>query len=72
MSDAIGALPACGSPGTEDRKSTGVWLDDTPIAMAAHTGGEDNVLWSNEDIAELEFAGEPWLAALACRLDMRL
>jgi hypothetical protein len=72
MSDAIGALPARGLPGTEDTKSVGVWSDDTPIAMAAHTGGEDDTLWSDKDIAESEFAGEPQLAALACCLDMRL
>ncbi len=60
------------SPGMEDTKSAGVWSDDTPIATAVHAGGKDDALGSNKDIAESEIAGKPRLAALACRLDMRL
>jgi hypothetical protein len=74
LSDAISALSACNLPGTEDTKSAGGWLNDTPIAMAVHAGGkdEDDMLGSDKDIVESEFVGEPWLAALARRLDMWL
>jgi hypothetical protein len=68
--DAIEALSAQ-EPGTDDTKSAGVWLDDTPIVVATQAGDDDDALGSNGDIAELEFAQAPRLAVLARRLDMR-
>jgi hypothetical protein len=70
--NAIGALSAHNSPGTEDTESVGVWSDNTPIATAVHAGGKGDALGSNKDLAESEFAGEQWLEVLARHLDMRL
>ncbi len=73
LSEAISALSACNSPAADEMKSAGEWSDDnTSIAKPANIDGDKDNFGFDEDIAEgMEFAGKPWLAALACRLDTR-
>jgi hypothetical protein len=71
LSEAIGVLSACNSPAADETKSAGEWSDnDTSIAKPANVDADEDNFESDEDIVEgTEFAGEPWLVALACRLD---
>jgi hypothetical protein len=73
LSEAIGALSARDSPVADETKSAGEWSDnETSIAEPANVDGDKDNFGSDEGIAEgTEFAGEPRLAALAHRLDMR-
>ncbi len=71
--EAIGALSTCDSPAADETKSAGEWSDnETSIAKPANIDGDEDNFGSDKDIVEgMEFAGKPWQAALACRLNTR-